>query len=517
MSNQPASNRSASDNSLPNAFLAPCSGGAAETNLKRTIETPVPSEDYRGYTTKEFGPSVHLWGMREAKQSTWGKMEPGDWLLFYTGNFTYSYAARVRDRERNPTLAAEVWSPRIGSTPDERKAAAEWEYVIYLDDPVSINLPSQSFHDRLGYNDEYPQGFRRVTHMDELRAEYGSLDELVRQFERDTTDRKTAESAPDEGRKQARRATLRRQLQQGNDVLLYGPAKSGKRDLAVETARSWVANDAAVSVITLHDKLSYEDLIESEHPDGEAETHSSGMFKAACDRASEAAYLSRGDPPNHVIVLANVGAVSLPDAFGEVLPLLCDGDTRGEDSVALRYSADRFEIPENVWLIGTLSSTDRRLRDLHPAFQRHVRCITVEPDYESLRQTAGFEKDLQTVLNETNEDDLEHFQAASILSLRLLNETLYESADAIGHRYLVDAMGSEQSLLDAWQYDIFPQMQFRAESIAVLEETLTDLLGELNIKGPEPGNTNEKRYPLANPRDQEYLRELVVSIASTVS
>jgi len=85
---------------MRNIFLAPRSNETSHENFGSTILegrvldfiSPYITSDEREILSKLE--TIRIWGNKESLRSRWGKMQPGDFVLFYdSGVFTYS--ARV--------------------------------------------------------------------------------------------------------------------------------------------------------------------------------------------------------------------------------------------------------------------------------------------------------------------------------------------------------------------------------------------------------------------------------------
>lgn len=92
-------------------FLAPCSkqdgDSRAYRNLLHTVAGGVNLDEYSA-DSKRSG-ELAVWGLVEGNSNQWANIEEGDYLLFYVGDETYEYAARVLDKEKNTELAKQLW------------------------------------------------------------------------------------------------------------------------------------------------------------------------------------------------------------------------------------------------------------------------------------------------------------------------------------------------------------------------------------------------------------------------
>jgi 5-methylcytosine-specific restriction protein B len=79
-------------------------------------------------------------------------------------------------------------------------------------------------------------------------------------------------------------------------------------------------------------------------------------------------------------------AGEIPRIFGELLTVL-ERDKRGKP-VLLPLSQERFQVPQNVYIIGTMNTADRSIALLDTALRRRFGFVELMPDYELLRYAA---------------------------------------------------------------------------------------------------------------------------------
>lgn len=157
-------------------FLAPCSNAHARQHFDKTVLSGVNVETYSDYLPAQFRDEekLSIWGTGEGNATAAQAMETGDIVAFYVGDKTYSHVSIVRTVERNKELARQIWRDKNGET---------WPYVIYLEDPMEVELNSVEFHPEFGWNIAYPRGFTRVNDekVEQMRIRYGSLDNYFQQ------------------------------------------------------------------------------------------------------------------------------------------------------------------------------------------------------------------------------------------------------------------------------------------------------------------------------------------------
>jgi 5-methylcytosine-specific restriction protein B len=165
--------------------------------------------------------------------------------------------------------------------------------------------------------------------------------------------------------------------------------------------------------------------------DGEAESGEiqyeirSGVFKDLCRRA-------RSEPDQRfAMVIDEINRGNISKIFGELITLIEPDKRDGAEnalSVTLPYSGERFSVPGNVDIIGTMNTADRSLALLDTALRRRFEFVPVMPDSRDdpgaplagLRVSAGEQViDVPRMLDAINQ--------------RV--EALYDRDHCIGHAY----------------------------------------------------------------------------------
>jgi 5-methylcytosine-specific restriction protein B len=197
--------------------------------------------------------------------------------------------------------------------------------------------------------------------------------------------------------------------------------------------------------VTFHPSYTYEDFVEGYKPQS---TGSGGLELALEDgvfkRVCRAARLKPDEP--FLLLIDEINRGNIPKIFGELITLL-EHDKRGL-TVTLPQSREKFEVPRNVHVLGTMNTADRSIRLLDAALRRRFAFIELMPDTGPLQGAVVGGLDLALFLE--------------ILNGRIAKTEGREKQ--IGHSFLLDDSG--QPLSDIEQF----AAQFRHEIVPLLQE-----------------------------------------------
>jgi hypothetical protein len=182
-----------------------------------------------------------------------------------------------------------------------------------------------------------------------------------------------------------------RVLQRFKNAVLEGPPGTGKSYVIEAIADKWQAETGrplegagqGKFAVVLHPSTTYEDFVEGLRYDDAKQgfTRQDGFILNVIEEAKER--------PNadFLVLVDEINRANVPKVLGDLL--LCmeaskrstfDGTAwTGGMVVTLPYSGKKFTVPSNVYLLGTMNTSDRSIAPIDSALRRRFGFVRVEP------------------------------------------------------------------------------------------------------------------------------------------
>jgi 5-methylcytosine-specific restriction protein B len=237
-------------------------------------------------------------------------------------------------------------------------------------------------------------------------------------------------------------------LEDKRQIILYGPPGTGKTYLAQKLAAVLAPDDTRRMLVQFHPSTSYEDFFEGYRPrlgaDGSlAYELQEGPLRILADRAAG----STGT--RHVLLIDEINRANLPKVFGELLFLLEYRD----NEVRTTYRPDEpFELPPNLWFIGTMNTADRSIALIDAALRRRFHFVPFFPNDGPM---AGL---LERWLDR-HESKMQWVAAmVDMVNTELVDE-LGGPQLQIGPSHFMKKGLNEAMLRRVWDYNVFPYIE----------------------------------------------------------
>ncbi|EDP3282509.1 AAA domain-containing protein, partial [Campylobacter jejuni] len=163
---------------------------------------------------------------------------------------------------------------------------------------------------------------------------------------------------------------------------------------------------------------------------------------------------------SYIIIIDEINRGNVSKIFGELITLIEPSKRIGEKEelkVTLPYSGEKFGVPKNVYIIGTMNTADRSITSLDTALRRRFEFVEMMPDVSKLSM------------------DCEGINLQELLkAINTRIEYLLDREKTIGHAFFVSVENLED-LKKVFQNKIIPLLQeYFYNDYALINAVLND-------------------------------------------
>ena len=278
------------------------------------------------------------------------------------------------------------------------------------------------------------------------------------------------------------------------NLILYGPPGTGKTYNSVNYAVAIVENktvdeikkedrkaildrfkqykeNGLVEFCTFHQSFGYEEFIEGIKPVVENGNVTykvvAGVLKEFCKEETT------NVPVNKVFIIDEINRGNISKIFGELITLIEDSKRIGAEEemrTRLPYSGEKFGVPNNVYLLGTMNTADRSIALIDTALRRRFKFVEMQPNTELVDvKVAGVKvKEMLEMMNR-----------------RI--EVLYDREHTIGHSFFMGLSNEStiEDLAEVFDCNVIPLLK---EYFYDDYERIAAVLGDNLIENNEATN-----------------------------
>ena len=244
------------------------------------------------------------------------------------------------------------------------------------------------------------------------------------------------------------------------NLILQGSPGTGKTYIAKRMAFSILGKKDTGKILNVqfHPKYSVDEFIEGFRPDGIGiYKYREGCFKHFCNQA-------RNDKDNkYFLLIDEINRGDVIKIFGDTFMLL-EPDKRGKENyVELPASKERFYIPSNLYIIGTMNIADQEQTLSDYAVRRRFCFYTINPIFDNADFIKYCEKS--------------KLKADLLKSVKEIN-AMVSGNKQIGHCYLLQD-DNDKELARTVKYELIPLVEEYFKNEPSMKEMVSNKLKDV--------------------------------------
>lgn len=235
-----------------------------------------------------------------------------------------------------------------------------------------------------------------------------------------------------------------------------------------------LVNKEQIFFTTFHQSMDYEEFVEGIKPktiNGNITYElENGIFKEACKSAEN---------NKVVLIIDEINRGNISKIFGELITLLEVDKRKGKENeieVILPYSKEKFSVPDNLYIIGTMNTADRSIGYIDYALRRRFAFISIKADKSAIEKYYNDNKN-----SDCKDKAINLFNKVKELIKGNINEEFEADDIMIGHSYFM-AQNFEE-LQNKLEYEIKPLLlEYFKDGILKSHKDLKDTIDNLNYE-----------------------------------